>query len=185
MKLNQHDSTRHRHGGSRPLLLVAVAVFVLSLIGVFWLTGSGGSEGDVVLDEIHTVERGGFPVSFPASGELSSSEFVEIRNPLDTVGVVKSIVDEGTTVQEGDTLIQFNQESLEDAIEKLEDQLTDAENRVVDVAPAAAPAAVESEFPGAPPGVVDVEVVEAPAREPVKAKVSGKSALGKKGKKSR
>ena len=64
-------------------------------------------------------------------------------------------------------------------------ELQAQENRVVDVAPAAAPAAVESEFPGAPPGVVDVEVVEAPAREPVKAKVSGKSALGKKGKKSR
>ncbi len=133
MKSTRSDNPRRRHGGSRPLLLVAVAVFLLSLVGVFWLTGSGDSEGDVVLDEIHTVERGSFTVSFPASGELSSSEFVEIRNPLDTVGVVKSIVDEGTTVQEGDTLIQFNQDSLEDAIEKLEDQLTDAKNRVVDV----------------------------------------------------
>ncbi|MEC7352742.1 MAG: hypothetical protein VYD99_06395, partial [Planctomycetota bacterium] len=133
MKSTRSDNPRRRHGGSRPLLLVAVVVFLLSLVGVFWLTGSGDSEGDVVLDEIHTVERGSFTVSFPASGELSSSEFVEIRNPLDTVGVVKSIVDEGTTVQEGDTLIQFNEESLEDAIEKLEDQLTDAKNRVVDV----------------------------------------------------
>ena len=62
-----------------------------------------------------------------------SSDFQEIRNPLDTSGVIKYIIDEGTTVQEGDLLIQLNQDSLEEAIEKLEDQLTEAENRVVDV----------------------------------------------------
>ncbi|MEC8735163.1 MAG: hypothetical protein VXX86_09330, partial [Planctomycetota bacterium] len=62
MKSTRSDNPRRRHGGSRPLLLVAVVVFLLSLVGVFWLTGSGDSEGDVVLDEIHTVERGSFTV---------------------------------------------------------------------------------------------------------------------------
>ena len=132
--MSMHESnTRNYRGGTRVLLVAAIVVFVVALIGVFVLTGSVSTSETKGVDELHMVDRGDFTVSFPASGELSSSEFKEIRNPLDTTGVIKYIVDEGTTVQEGEMLVQLNQESLEEAIEKLEDQLTDAENRVIDV----------------------------------------------------
>ena len=121
------------HGSTKALLVLALVVFIIALIGVFVLTGSVSTENKEGVSDLHLVDRGDFTVSFPASGELSSSEFKEIRNPLDTSGVIKYIIDEGTTVQQGDLLIQLNQDSLEEAIEKLEDQLTDAENRVVDV----------------------------------------------------
>ena len=131
--LNREADTGNNRGGTRVLLVVAIVVFVVALIGVFVLTGSVSTSEAKKIDELHMVDRGDFTVSFPASGELSSSEFMEIRNPLDTTGVIKYIVDEGTTVKEGDMLVHLNQESLEEAIEKLDDQLTDAENRVIDV----------------------------------------------------
>ena len=133
MKLIHKSDPKKNRGGTSLLLVSAIVVFVVALIGVFVLTGSVSTTESTGVDDLHMVDRGDFTVSFPASGELSSSEFKEVRNPLDTTGVVKYIVDEGTTVQEGDLLVHLNQESLEEAIEKLEDQLTDAENRVVDV----------------------------------------------------
>ena len=130
---NQDQRHARPQGSTKALLVLALVVFTVALIGVLALTGSVSTESEQGVSELHLVDRGDFTVSFPASGELSSSEFKEIRNPLDTSGVIKYIIDEGTTVQEGDLLIQLNQDSLEEAIEKLEDQLTDAENRVVDV----------------------------------------------------
>ena len=130
---NQNQRHARPQGSTKALLVLALVVFTVALIGVLALTGSVSTEGEQGVSELHLVDRGDFTVSFPASGELSSSEFKEIRNPLDTSGVIKYIIDEGTTVQEGDLLIQLNQDSLEEAIEKLEDQLTDAENRVIDV----------------------------------------------------
>ena len=121
--LNREAGTGNNRGGTRVLLVVAIVVFVVALIGVFVLTGSVSTSEAKKIDELHMVDRGDFTVSFPASGELSSSEFMEIRNPLDTTGVIKYIVDEGTTVKEGDMLVHLNQESLEEAIEKLLDRL--------------------------------------------------------------
>ena len=126
--MNRTDTPRttpHR-GASPGLVLVVVAGIVLIIASLVWM---GAVETEVATGEkdVHTVARGDFMISIPASGELSTENLVEIRNPLETNGIVTEIVGEGTTVRKGDFLVQFNQDSIEQRIKDDEDKLVDAQ----------------------------------------------------------
>lgn len=109
-------------------IFVLIGVFVV--IGLFWMgavnTGSSSSGKDV-----HNVARGDFMISIPASGELSANKLVEIRNPLETRGIIMEIVGEGTTVKKGEVLVKFNQDELEQKIKDDDDKLVDAQNKLI------------------------------------------------------
>ena len=119
-----------KRGLTGSVLLGLVAVTVLVVIGLVWLgaveTGTKATEKDV-----HNVARGDFMISIPASGELSANKLVEIRNPLETRGIIMEIVGEGTSVKKGDVLVKFNQDALEQKIKDDEDKLVDAQNKLI------------------------------------------------------
>ena len=112
------------------MLGIVVLIAILVVMGLIWMgaveTGTTDSKND-----IHNVARGDFMISIPASGELSANKLVEIRNPLETRGIIMEIVGEGTSVKKGDVLVRFNQDELEQRIKDDEDKLVDAQNKLI------------------------------------------------------
>jgi HlyD family secretion protein len=119
-----------RRGLTGSVLLGFVAVAVLVVIGLVWM-GTVETSTEATKKDVHNVARGDFMISIPASGELSANKLVEIRNPLETRGIIMEIVGEGTSVKKGDVLVRFNQDELEQKIKDDEDKLTDAQNKLI------------------------------------------------------
>ena len=114
-------------GGLVGLIAGATVLLVLFMI---WMGAVEPSE-EISSNDTHKVSRGDFLISIPASGELSANNLVEIRNPLETRGMIMEIVDEGKTVRKGDLLVRFNEDSLEEKIKDVDDRLVDAQNRLI------------------------------------------------------
>jgi len=85
--------------------------------GGYALTRSDGLLGGsgVTLDPTHLVSSQvqGFDITATATGELEAKRQIEIKNPLDTRSTIAEIVDEGTTVKQGDVLIRLNTDEME------------------------------------------------------------------------
>ncbi|MDG2029718.1 MAG: HlyD family efflux transporter periplasmic adaptor subunit [Phycisphaerales bacterium] len=122
--------TRARGLTASGILGIVILIAILVVMGLIWMgaveTGTTDSKND-----IHNVARGDFMISIPASGELSANKLVEIRNPLETRGIIMEIVGEGTSVKKGDVLVRFNQDELEQRIKDDEDKLVDAQNKLI------------------------------------------------------
>ena len=124
-------SVRSRYGFSATGVVVGVIVIVIGVI--LFLTMQGGNEyaeGNKVAD-IHTVKRGDFRIKIPANGELTTSQLVEVRNPLETSGVINKITEEGTYVKKDDVLFQLNDDQIRQKIKDLKEKILDQKNRVV------------------------------------------------------
>ena len=118
-------------GVSIPLVVgITITVTVLLIAFTTWrgLIRSDPSSG---ITEIHEVKRSDFLIKMPATGELSANRLVEIRNPLETRGIITEIIDEGAFVQKGDALIKFNEDEIEQKIKEVQDKLVEDKNRVV------------------------------------------------------
>ena len=120
-----------RRGVSGGTFLVALMVLIIGGVIVFSWSGSEGADSNAKRNETHEVAVSDFVISVPASGELSANQLVEIRNPLETTGVITEIVNEGESVKKGDVLIRFGEDSIEQRVKDDMDKLVDAQNRVV------------------------------------------------------
>lgn len=120
-----------RHGLAAKWLLGGIVLLVVVVIAMGLWSGSVESPTKSESRVEYVVERGTFPISIPTSGELSASRLLEIRNPLETNGIIMEIADEGDFVHKDDVLIRFNQDVLEERIKDINDDLTDARNRMV------------------------------------------------------
>ena len=77
------DATRSR-GTISSTTMVALATGGAMVVTIAWmLAGGSGSEGQITETDLFTVERGGFEISIPSSGDLASLDIVEIRNRLE------------------------------------------------------------------------------------------------------
>jgi HlyD family secretion protein len=111
-------------------------VGILVLIGAIVLVGSWIvlSSSKVVQSsaslagELYEVVEGSFTITVPTSGELAAEKQINIHNQLESNAVIIELVDEGSFVSVGDSLVKFNDEAIRDTIRQSELDVTEAKN---------------------------------------------------------
>lgn len=120
---------RHAHRGVTSSGIMLVAAATILIVGVAWMsTGSGGQPETVGANDLHVIERGEFDITIPASGELMAMDQVEIRCELEGQATITEIIEEGTTVKEGDLLFKLDDENVLEKIQGIEEDVVAAEN---------------------------------------------------------
>ena len=122
---------RSLRGVSTGKLVAFLTIIVVGGLVIFSRSESNVSGSNAGQNDTHVVDVSDFVISVPASGELSANRLIEIRNPLETTGVITEIIDEGESVKKGDVLIRFSEDSIEQRVKDDVDKLVDAQNRVV------------------------------------------------------
>ncbi len=74
-----------------------------------------------------TVKRGDLRITLTESGTLEARNKVSIRPQIETGAKILTIVDEGTTVKEGDILVELDKTEIDSEIERLEDSVIQLE----------------------------------------------------------
>jgi len=111
--------------------MVALAAGATMVVTVAWLLAGGGSSTNAITEtDLFRVERGGFDISIPTSGDLASLDIVEIRNQLEGTSTIMWLIPEGSTVEEGDDLLRLDDEAVKKNIESAEEMLTQAKNQL-------------------------------------------------------
>ena len=121
----------NRRGGTT--LLVVSIIAVAATLGTATLLIRGGSSDGVGAGTVdhHVVRSGSFEITVPTSGELAALQQIEIRNKLQSRGVLTYIVGEGTTVEAGDVLMRFADEDIRNRIKDAQDALNTANSNLV------------------------------------------------------
>lgn len=117
-----------RLGQIAPLMLGGVAAVGLGLAVILGVSLGGGDVAKTSTAELFTVDRGGFEITVPCSGELAAMRQIEIYNTLEGRAVISEIVDEGTIIEEGQVLLRFDDGTVKDNIKKLEEEVSRAKN---------------------------------------------------------
>ncbi len=115
-----------RRGMSSTVIAAAIGMGVV-VIAIFALTGGGGGSS-AVSAEAQVVERGGFDITVPTSGQLAALMQIDIRNELENNAVITELIDEGSLVAKGDVLLRLNDEEIRNSIRDAEDAVTAANN---------------------------------------------------------
>ena len=124
-----HTSQSRRRGLSSTTL-IGIGTASLLVIGIAWMSAGNGSPTESVSEsDLFLVERGGFDISIPASGDLTSLDVVEIRNDLEGTSTIMELIPEGTTVKEGDLLLKLDDEPLRKLIESESEKVTLSRNQ--------------------------------------------------------
>lgn len=111
--------------------MVALAAGGAMVFTVAWLLSGGSSAATTVSEvDLFTVDRGGFDISIPSSGDLASLDIVEIRNQLEGTSTIMWLIPEGSTVEEGTLLLRLDDEAVKKNIEDAEEKLTLAKNQL-------------------------------------------------------
>jgi len=119
-----------RWGGSTFIVITVLVILAVIVMAAFVIGGGRDATSSVGADLYHA-DRGSFEISVPASGELAAAKQVEIRNRLESRGIIEFIVPEGTYVKTGDVLFKVAHDELDDRIEDAEDGVREAENGLV------------------------------------------------------
>ena len=104
---------------------LGAAVCVVVVLGAILATRKGTNRSQ---EPTATVTRGSLPITVCETGELEAERRKIISNELTWSVIIKELVDEGTVVQEGETIVQFECKELLDAIASEELQVTSALN---------------------------------------------------------
>lgn len=110
-----------RPGVSLPVLILASCVVVGVGCGVYYYFAGtdGDSHGDLIW---HTVERDRFDHIVLEQGEIESSSNTEVICEVESMGsdgtAILWVIDEGTSVEKGDLLIQLDQSKLENDLQQ-------------------------------------------------------------------
>lgn len=119
-----------KSGFVKPLLISALSLLGIILAALFWFNGA--SDENLVDNQLlFTAFRGEFVSAITESGEVESSSNVEIRCEVKSRGsggtAIISIVPEGTFVNKGDFLVQFDDTTLKDRL--IEQEILVAQNK--------------------------------------------------------
>ncbi len=110
-------------------IVVVVLLACCAVAGGWAVLGSaGGASGQARLGPTVTVTRGSLVYSVIESGEVRAERRRIIANELPYAAIIKEVVPEGTAVEEGDTIIEFECKELTDDIEKGKITVTAAQN---------------------------------------------------------
>ena len=119
-----------RAGGSTPLVIGSLVVLVFSLAAA-WRWGTGTTDDVPAINpQLTPVTRGDFIAQVLDQGEVQSSENVEIRCEVRARNgevTVLSVIPEGSSVAEGDLLVQLDSTSFEKELEQQKIAMANAE----------------------------------------------------------
>jgi HlyD family secretion protein len=115
-----------------PIVVVSIIALVVAIgAGALILRTSLRSPAPSTPTDEHIAHRSSFEISIPASGELAALNQIEIRNKLDYRAVITWIVEEGTYVQAGDTLVRFASDEIENMIQDAVDAVNSAQTELI------------------------------------------------------
>ena len=107
------------------MLVSAAVAGAAALAVVLW---PSGSQARAAGEPTAVVTRGPMVVMLTKKGELRAERRTVISNALRWPVIIKQVVDEGTLVREGDTIIQFECKELNDAVIREQLDVTSAQN---------------------------------------------------------
>ncbi|MFC1586969.1 efflux RND transporter periplasmic adaptor subunit [Planctomycetota bacterium] len=99
-------------------IIIVIILIALAAAGYFFMRGTG-QEGNMFADTF-TVKRGNLKISLNEKGTLKAKESLKIATTLRGGGKIIFMVPEGAEVKEGDILVKFEREDLENKL-SLED----------------------------------------------------------------
>lgn len=125
-----HTSNARSSAGFAILKLIAAVAVVGSVSAVGWVTLRGGNgEGELSRD-VHSVASISFNVTATGNGELRARLQTSLRSQLEQSTQIVEIVPEGTTVKEGDVIVELNGDAIQ---KRLDDELLVFESARSDV----------------------------------------------------
>jgi HlyD family secretion protein len=101
----------------RPALAAVAGVAVVLIL---FSLGRSVAKKEVQQNLFHTVKRGDFLVSIVEGGTLKAVNEVTVRSELEGQSRIISIVPEGTTVKEGDTLVELDASDIKERLTQQE-----------------------------------------------------------------
>ena len=111
--------------------MVAMATAVVTVVSIAWIAaGNGNPIQSVTDDDIYLIEQGGFDISIPVAGDITSLDVVEVRNELEGTSTIMELIPEGTTVPKGELLLKLDDEPIRKLIESESEQVTKARNQL-------------------------------------------------------
>ena len=120
-----------RRAGLSTTTMVAIAAGAVTVVSIAWMAAGNGNPMQAITDDdIYLIERGGFDISIPVAGDLTSLDVVEIRNELEGTSTIMELIPEGTTVPEGELLLKLDDEPIRKLIENESEQVTKARNQL-------------------------------------------------------
>jgi len=114
------DARRRGSATSLTVVLLVVAL-AITVAGFLMSRSSDAKSASAGAADLHLVEPTSFDISVIASGELEAQQQTEIRSRVEGQATITYVAPEGSRVQEGDLLVEFNADEIEAEIE--EDQL--------------------------------------------------------------
>ena len=107
----------------------AVGAAVVLLVVILGALGSRDGNPDSASGLSARAIMGDLPVSIKENGEIEAERRKIIANDLSWPVIILELVDEGTRVEKGQTIVKFECKELIDAIEREDLEVTSAENR--------------------------------------------------------
>ncbi|MFG0331672.1 MAG: efflux RND transporter periplasmic adaptor subunit [Phycisphaerales bacterium] len=122
--------TPRRRGAVVKWLVVALGVAGVG--GAGWIVSDRIPSGDAVSkSDLFEVREMDFDILIPASGELEALQSIEIRSQVENQVVIKWIIDEGSSVNEGDLLVELASDEIRNRIEEEELRVESATSDLV------------------------------------------------------
>jgi len=124
---------RERTGSVAPFIIIAIVAIALLGVGGYYYFQKG-DEAEAIDPIMATVERGEFVSQVLDQGEIQSSENVEIRCEVRARNgslSVLSVTPEGSSVKDGDFLVQLDSTSFEKELEQQNISMANAETSVI------------------------------------------------------
>jgi HlyD family secretion protein len=120
-----------RRRGLSTTTMVAVATAGVMVVSIAWMVAGNGSPLQTITDnDIFMIEQGGFDISIPVAGDLTSLDVVEIRNELEGTSTIMELIPEGSTTTVGELLLKLDDEPIRKLIESESEQVTKARNQL-------------------------------------------------------
>jgi HlyD family secretion protein len=122
--------SKTKRGAVAPAI-ITIIILAAGAAGLLFLFRDAEGDARPVQLDAFVVQRGGFDIAIPVSGELAAQQQVEVRNQLESRSTIMEIVGEGETVKAGDLLLRLNDEEITERIRDAEIGLKDADNDVI------------------------------------------------------
>ncbi|MFP3937975.1 MAG: efflux RND transporter periplasmic adaptor subunit [Phycisphaerae bacterium] len=110
------------------LISAAVILVVIAAVAAAILLWNPVSSGDVDLGLAARVRRGSLPITVRDKGTVEPEKKLVISNELDWSVIIKWVAEEGTRVEEGEKIIEFECKELIDTLNQQELRVTAAQN---------------------------------------------------------
>jgi HlyD family secretion protein len=113
----------------RGLAVAAIALVALVALGVAVTRAvRPGVESDITVHEVHPIS---FPVTLKEKGEVKAKKSVDVKCQVDGRSTIIWLIPEGTTVQEGDLLVELASEDIDEAIKTRQNEVERLKAEVV------------------------------------------------------